>query len=241
MSASKYSFIGGFDGTSNLLAGMTFGLPVKGTHAHSYVMSHMSLTDLHSTLIQLPSRTSNETKQYIEFLNIVLEKRRILGYDGQTNEGELAAFISYAQAFPKGFVALVDTYDTLISGVPNFLSVGWALAEVGYSPIGIRLDSGDLGYLSVQTRKLFIRADEIIVQQQQQQQSGQSGNKIFANCTIIASNDLNEEVITSLQQSANEIDVYGMINLILLLFNNQFLSNLFLGTIHMSQTYLIRL
>lgn len=196
MSASKYSFIGGFDGTSNLLAGMIFGLPVKGTHAHSYVMSHMSLSDLKSTLIEQPN------KEQIEFVSLVLEKRRLLGYQ-DTNEGELAAFISYAQAFPNGFVALVDTYDTLISGVPNFLSVGWALSEIGYKPIGIRLDSGDLGYLSVQSRKLFKRADDII------KQINQNENNIFIQCTIIASNDLNEEVITSLQQAENEIDVYG--------------------------------
>ena len=62
--------------------------------------------------------------------------------------GELAAFIAYAQAFPKGFLALVDTYDTLQSGVPNFLCVALALSRMGHKPLGIRLDRcvGNFGW-----------------------------------------------------------------------------------------------
>jgi nicotinate phosphoribosyltransferase len=196
MTASKFSYIGGFNGTSNLLAGMLYHLPVKGTHAHSYVMSHQSLSDLKTTSIRTPP-SSPERSTRVEFLALVLEKRRLLGYEDRTHEGELAAFVSYACAFPHGFLALVDTYDTTMSGVPNFLSIGWALSEIGYKPVGIRLDSGDLAYLSVETRKLFRRADQII------------GKEIFASCTIVASNDLNEEVIMSLERGSNEIDVYG--------------------------------
>jgi nicotinate phosphoribosyltransferase len=193
MTASKYSYVGGFDGTSNLLAGMLHHLPVKGTHAHSYVMSHQSLKDLKKTTIRSPESPTTQ----IEFLALVLEKRKLLGYEDRTHEGELAAFVSYACAFPNGFLALVDTYDTMMSGVPNFLSVGWALHEVGYAPLGIRLDSGDLAYLSIETRRLFRQADQTI------------GKELFSNCTIVASNDLNEEVIISLERGSNEIDVFG--------------------------------
>merc|ERR1719197_699787 len=60
-----------------------------------------------------------------------------------TNKGELAAFTSYAIAFPSSFLALVDTYDVLRSGLPNFLAVSLALRQCGYQPLGIRIDSGD--------------------------------------------------------------------------------------------------
>lgn len=61
------------------------------------------------------------------------------------NDGELAAFIRYAQAFPTTFLALVDTYETILSGVPNYLSVALALWRIaGIKAVGIRLDSGDL-------------------------------------------------------------------------------------------------
>lgn len=64
------------------------------------------------------------------------------------NDGELAAFIRYAQAFPTTFLALVDTYETILSGVPNYLSVALGLWRVaGIQAVGIRLDSGDLAYV----------------------------------------------------------------------------------------------
>jgi nicotinate phosphoribosyltransferase len=71
------------------------------------------------------------------------------------DEGELAAFISYAQAFPAGLVALIDTYDVLESGLPNFICVAMALADFGYAPVGVRLDSGDLAQLSKACRATF--------------------------------------------------------------------------------------
>ena len=83
---------------------------------------------------------------------MVLEIRAELGFN-YTNEGELASFVAYAQAFPRGFVALVDTYDTMKSGVPNFVSVALGLLKMGYNPIGVRLDSGDLSYLSKATQE----------------------------------------------------------------------------------------
>jgi nicotinate phosphoribosyltransferase len=192
-SASKYSFLGGFDGTSNVLAGKLSGIPVKGTHAHSFVMAYQGLAELKSTTL----KTEKEGVE-VEFVDLVLEKLDFLGWSNKTNLGELAAFISFAQAFPQMFLALVDTYDTLRSGVPNFLAVGAALTDLGYQPIGIRLDSGDLAYLSNETRKLFIDADQLF------------NKSIFENCDIVASNDINEEVLLHLSRGKHEINVFGI-------------------------------
>lgn len=192
MSASKYSYLGGFDGTSNVLAGKLTGIPVKGTHAHSYVMTSQSLSELQVTTLKGPN--GNE----VAFVALVLEKLNILGWENKTNIGELTSFISFAQAFPNTFLALVDTYDTLKSGIPNFLAVGAALYDVGYRPVGIRLDSGDLAYLSMETRKMFREADQIFKQQ------------IFENCDIVASNDINEEVLLHLSRGKHEINVFGI-------------------------------
>lgn len=73
----------------------------------------------------------------------------------EASAGELAAFVSYAIAFPSGFLCLVDTYDVLKSGIPNFCAVAMVLNELGYRATGIRLDSGDLAYLSVRVRHMF--------------------------------------------------------------------------------------
>jgi len=118
-----------------------------------------------------------------------------LGYT--TNNGELAGYISYALAYPNGFLALVDTYDTMNSGVPNFLCVSLALNKLGYKPVGIRLDSGDLAYLSKQARKEFKRISE-------------KYSVPFDDLQIVASNDINEKVIHSLNQQGHEINVFGI-------------------------------
>lgn len=195
ISASKYAHLGGFDGTSNVLAGKLFGIDVKGTHAHSFVMCYVTFDDLKSTTI---ASREDPTVQ-VEFVARVLEKRALLRYQ-DTNEGELVAFIAYAQAFPSGFLALVDTYDTISSGLRNFVAVGWALHELGYRPLGIRLDSGDLAYLSKVTRRMFRHVDKDFM----------GGQEVFGACTIVASNDINEEVITSLNREGHEIDVFGI-------------------------------
>ena len=193
MSASKYSYIGGFAGTSNVLAGKLCGLPVKGTHAHAYVMSYQSLSELYKTTIVSPTDPNIE----VEFLQMVLEKRKLLPFPCG-HEGELAAFIAFAQAFPKGLVALCDTYDTLGSGVPNFLAVAWALLEVGYKAIGIRLDSGDLAYLSIKSREMFKEVDKL------------TNSTNFGKIQIVASNDINEDVLLSLSSEGHEIDSFGI-------------------------------
>ena len=71
------------------------------------------------------------------------------------NQGELAAFCAYARSYPTNFLAQIDTYDALNSGLSNFLAVSLALHSAGYAPVGIALDSGDLAYQSKQARKTF--------------------------------------------------------------------------------------
>jgi nicotinate phosphoribosyltransferase len=190
VSASRYSYMGGFDGTSNVLAGYLFGVPIRGTHAHSYVQSFTDVGDLkHHTLV------GADGKDY-DFVKIVLEIRAALGFHF-TNEGELSSFIAYAQAFPREFLALVDTYDTLKSGVPNFICVALGLLKLGYKPIGIRLDSGDLSYLSKETRKIL-------------HEMAARTDPALSKCLILASNEINKSILISLKQQGYEIDTFGI-------------------------------
>ena len=190
ISASRYSYMGGFDGTSNVLAGYLFGIPIRGTHAHSYVQSFTGIEDLKDhTLIGAGG-------EVYDFVKMVLEIRRELGFNN-TNGGELASFIAYAQAFPREFLALVDTYDTQKSGVPNFVCVALGLLKIGYRPIGVRLDSGDLSYLSRGTRKVF---SEI----------GARTGSDLSKCLILASNEINRSVLSSLSQQGHDIDAFGI-------------------------------
>jgi len=145
LAAARAAYVGGCVATSNLLAGHHFGIPVKGTHAHSWVMSYPS---------------------------------------------ELEAFQAYAEALPNNCVFLVDTYNTL-EGVRNAVKVARWLREQGREMVGIRLDSGDLAYLSIEARKILDEAG-------------------FPEASITASNDLDEEVITSLKLQGARIDVWGV-------------------------------
>jgi len=190
LSASRYSYIGGFDATSNVKAGELFGIPVMGTHAHSYVQAFQGLGDLKSRML------TDAAGRERDFVEAVLQARDALGYN-ETNEGELAAFISYAQGFPSRFLALVDTYDTRRSGVPNFICVASALKQFGYEPIGIRIDSEDLAYVSKETRKLF-------------QGAAKRQNMDFSGLTITASNDINEIAMTEMQRQGHEINTFGI-------------------------------
>ena len=143
--ASRAAYIGGCASTSNVLAGRRFGIPVRGTHAHSWVMSF---------------------------------------------DTELEAFRTYADAMPHNCTFLVDTYDTL-DGVRHAIEVGRALRERGSKLAGIRLDSGDLAWLSVEARKLLDSAG-------------------FTETAIVASNDLDEHLIESLKQQGAAISVWGV-------------------------------
>ena len=191
ISASRYAYMGGFNGTSNVKAAQLFAIPVKGTMAHSYVSSFLRLDEVRERLL-----TGPDGKEH-DFLDIVLEYRRQLGYDA-TNDGELAAFISYAQAFSDGFLALVDTYDSMQSGLPNFICVALALIRIGYRPVGIRLDSGDLAYLSKEARRLFKEIER------------RFSIDWFGSTSILASNDIEEATLLSLRQEGHEIDVFGI-------------------------------
>ncbi|MBQ8536954.1 MAG: nicotinate phosphoribosyltransferase [Clostridia bacterium] len=143
---ARAAIIGGCDATSNVLTGQLFGIPIKGTHAHSWVMSFSS---------------------------------------------ELEAFRAYADTFPDSCMLLVDTYDTLKSGVPNAITVFNELRQKGYEPVGIRLDSGDMAYLSQCARKMLNEAG-------------------FPNAKIFASSDLDEEIIWDLKAQGAAIDVWGV-------------------------------
>lgn len=191
VSASRYSYIGGFNSTSNVKAAQLFeGLRVSGTHAHSWVQSFLGLEDLKRRSIVGPDGRKHD------LVELVLRFREELGHK-RTNEGELAAFIAYAQAYPRGFLALVDTYDTLRSGVPNFLSVALALQHIGYRPVGIRIDSGDLSFLSRRARQLF-------------RETGSRYGADFEKLTIVVSNDIDEETLLALGQQGHEIDSFGI-------------------------------
>ena len=140
--------IGGCTGTSNVLAGQLFDIPVKGTHAHSWIMSFPD---------------------------------------------EYTAFKTYADMYPTACILLVDTYDTLKSGVPNAIRVFEEMRRDGV-PLtfyGIRLDSGDLAYLSKKARKMLDEAG-------------------FPDAVISASNDLDEYLIDSLKAQGAAITSWGV-------------------------------
>ncbi|HEX5829399.1 MAG TPA: nicotinate phosphoribosyltransferase, partial [Gemmatimonadaceae bacterium] len=145
LSASRAAYVGGCSSTSNVLAGQRFGIPVAGTHAHSWVMVF---------------------------------------------DDELEAFAAYAAALPNNVVFLVDTYDTL-DGVRHAIEVGHSLRARGHRLLGVRLDSGDLAYLSVEARRLLDAAG-------------------FTDTKILASNELDEHLITSLRTQGAAITVWGV-------------------------------
>lgn len=106
-------------------------------------------------------------------------------------DNELESFRAYAELYPNNCMLLVDTYDTLKSGVPNAIKVFDELNQKGIRPVGIRLDSGDLAYLSKKARAML-------------DQAGYPDAKIFV------SGDLDEYVIQSLNNQGARIDVYGV-------------------------------
>ncbi|HKI78349.1 MAG TPA: nicotinate phosphoribosyltransferase [Ignavibacteriaceae bacterium] len=109
----------------------------------------------------------------------------------QSYGDELTAFRKYAEAFPDNCVLLVDTFDTLKSGVPNAITVGRELEERGAKLKAIRLDSGDLAYLSKKSRKMLDDAELQYVK-------------------IVASNQLDEYLIKSLIEQGAPIDIFGV-------------------------------
>ena len=145
---ARAAIIGGCVGTSNVLAGQLFDVPVMGTHAHSWIMSFPD---------------------------------------------ELTAFRAYAKLYPSACILLADTYDTLGSGVPNAIRVFQEMRDAGI-PLtfyGIRLDSGDLAYISKKARKMLDDAG-------------------FPDAVISASNDLDEYLIDSLKIQGAAITSWGV-------------------------------
>lgn len=145
LSASRAAYIGGCDGTSNVLAAKQYGIPLKGTMAHSWVMSF-------------------------------------------SNEQE--AFEAFSNSLPKHSIFLVDTYHTL-EGVKQAIEVGHRIKQKGHEFLGIRLDSGDLAYLSIEARRLLDEAG-------------------FKKTQIIASNELDEVIIRDLTQQGAKINVWAV-------------------------------
>lgn len=143
---SRAAYIAGFHATSNLLAGKLFGIPTKGTHAHSWV---------------------------------------------QTFGSEQEAFEVFAKALPDQVSLLVDTYDTLNSGLPHAIKTAELLESMGKRLGSIRLDSGDLAYQSIQARQLLDDAGLPYVK-------------------IVASNDLDENTIFNLKAQGAKIDTWGV-------------------------------
>lgn len=145
---ARAAMIGGCIGTSNVLTGQMFDVPIKGTHAHSWIMSFPD---------------------------------------------EYSAFKAYADIYPSACILLVDTYDTLKSGVPNAIRVFTEMRKAGteLSFYGIRLDSGDLAYLSKKARKMLDEAG-------------------FEDAVISASNDLDENLIYSLKDQGATITSWGV-------------------------------
>ena len=145
---ARAAVIGGCVGTSNVLCGQLFDVPVKGTHAHSWIMSFPD---------------------------------------------EYSAFKSYAELYPDACILLADTYDTLKSGVPNAIRVFSEMRDAGIKlkGYGIRLDSGDLAYISKEARKMLDGAG-------------------FPDAIISASNDLDEYLIDSLKTQGAAITSWGV-------------------------------
>lgn len=145
---ARAAVIGGCIGTSNVLCGQLFDIPVKGTHAHSWIMSFPD---------------------------------------------EYTAFKTYADMYPSACILLVDTYDTLKSGIPNAIRVFSEMRSAGIplTYYGIRLDSGDLAYLSKKARKMLDAAG-------------------FPDAVISASNDLDEYLIETLKAQGAAITSWGV-------------------------------
>uniref|UniRef100_A0A0K0F5Y2 Nicotinate phosphoribosyltransferase n=1 Tax=Strongyloides venezuelensis TaxID=75913 RepID=A0A0K0F5Y2_STRVS len=202
LSASKYCYIGGFDGTSNVLAGKLFGIPVSGTQAHSFVCSFNKESNLEN--MKLNVNTGNKEVDLLKnskhILNLLFEKINFNVSINELNCGELVAFCAYATSFPDSFVALIDTYDVLNSGVINFLAVTLALYDCGYQTIGCRIDSGDLCYLSTEVRKYFNKVSNALPKYKE----------CIDKLKIIVSNEINEKTLHSFNEQENEINAFGV-------------------------------
>uniref|UniRef100_A0A667HQ35 Nicotinate phosphoribosyltransferase n=1 Tax=Lynx canadensis TaxID=61383 RepID=A0A667HQ35_LYNCA len=120
LTASTYSYLGGFDGSSNVLAGQLRGVPLAGTLAHSFVTS-FSGAEVPPDPMLAPAASQGPRVDLAACVEAWLETR--------PHRGERAAFVAYALAFPRAFQGLLDTYSVQRSGLPNFLAVALALGD----------------------------------------------------------------------------------------------------------------
>nr|XP_023860003.1 nicotinate phosphoribosyltransferase [Salvelinus alpinus] len=199
LTASRYTYVGGFDMTSNVQAGFLFGIPVAGTMAHSYVTSFSSLEEVWpQTLV-----AANGDHDNIDLISLTKgwlgRVCELLGAEsGKIHEGELAAFLSYAIAYPHNFLPVIDSYSVTCSGLLNFCAVALSLFELDYSPLGVRLDSGDLCRQSVEVRHFFRLCSE------------QFSIPAFQSLLIVGTNNISEYSMAELNKKENEIDVVGV-------------------------------
>ncbi|KAK3506901.1 hypothetical protein QTP70_031048 [Hemibagrus guttatus] len=187
-----------FDLTSNALAGRLFGIPVAGTIAHSYVTSFSSLEEVcPKTLVPLRGGDPIELVPLVkDWLGRVCQ---LLGANPQqAREGELAAFLSYAIAYPCNFLPVIDSYSVRSSGLPCFCAVALALCELQYQPLGVRLDSGDLCSQSLEVYNVF------------RQCSKHFSVPAFESLIIVGTNSVSEKSLSELKKRDNEIDVVGV-------------------------------
>lgn len=162
----------GCDATSNLLAGKLYHIPVRGTHAHSFVNSFASDKELKVRMLAPASPADRQTPgesaltEPVDFYSlskkfldeICTKVPKIVR--AEVSEGELVSFCAYAIAFPRTFLSLIDTYDVLKSGTLNFCACALALWQLGYKAVGVRIDSGDLAYLSKEVRRILQAVSE---------------------------------------------------------------------------------
>jgi nicotinate phosphoribosyltransferase len=108
--------------------------------------------------------------------------------------------VAYACTFPQNCLCLIDTYDTLKSGLQNFIFVAKVLDDFGYQPKGVRLDSGDLAQLSALCQEAF---HAVVLKEP-------SRTAAFGNLTIVASNDINEKILVELSTKIHGITSFGI-------------------------------
>ncbi|KAJ8278209.1 hypothetical protein GJAV_G00085090 [Gymnothorax javanicus] len=201
LSASRYTYMGGFDMTSNVLAGFLFGIPVAGTMAHSYVTSFSCLEEVWPQSLA-PANEDGEGSDPVDLISLSSDWLgrvcELLGVDPNVaRKGELAAFLSYAIAFPHNFLPVIDSY-CVTSGLVNFCAVALCLCELHYQPLGVRLDSGDLCRQSLEVRHAFRACgDHFSV-------------PTFHSLIIIGTNGLTEDSIQELNKKENELDAVGV-------------------------------
>ncbi|XP_029938931.1 nicotinate phosphoribosyltransferase isoform X2 [Salarias fasciatus] len=198
LSASRYTYIGGFDLTSNVQAGFLFGIPVAGTMAHSYVTSFGSLEEVWpQTLVALngdpdPVNVVSLTKGWLSRVCKLLAAE-----PGKIREGELAAFLTYAIAYPQNFLPVIDSY-SVGCGLLNFCAVALMLCELGYRPMGVRLDSGDLCKQSLEVRRVFTLCCKHF------------SIPAFDSLVIVGTNNISEQSMVELSKKENEINTVGV-------------------------------